>query len=72
MDRFRLTQEIPDTEVAELVREIQIVHGTFTVHPVTNQILQRASETFLTVVGTLDAIHLATAQLRRDRAPGSN
>jgi predicted nucleic acid-binding protein len=61
VDRLRLTHEISDTEVAELVREIQITHETFAIHPVTNRILQRASETFPTVVGTLDAIHLATA-----------
>jgi predicted nucleic acid-binding protein len=61
VDRLRLTQEISDAEVAELVREIQITHETFAIHPVTNQILHRASETFPTVVGTLDAIHLATA-----------
>jgi predicted nucleic acid-binding protein len=61
VDRLRLTHEISDTEVAELVREIQITHETFAIHPLTNQIFQRASETFPTVVGTLDAIHLATA-----------
>ena len=61
VDRLRLTHEISDTEVAELVRDIQITHETFAIHPMTNQILQRASETFPTVVGTLDAIHLATA-----------
>lgn|ERR1043166_2352055 len=61
VDRLRLTHEISDSEVAELVRDIQITHETFAIHPVTNQILQRASETFPTVVGTLDAIHLATA-----------
>jgi predicted nucleic acid-binding protein len=61
VDRLRLTDEISDSEVAELVREIRITHETFAIHPVTNQILQRASETFPTVVGTLDAIHLATA-----------
>ena len=61
VDRLRLTQEISDSEVAELVREIKITHETFAIHPVTNQIFQRASETFPTVVGTLDAIHLATA-----------
>jgi predicted nucleic acid-binding protein len=61
VDRLRLTHEISDTEVAELVRDIQITHETFAIHPVTNQVLQRASETFPTVVGTLDAIHLATA-----------
>lgn len=61
VDRLRLTHEISDSEVAELVHEIQITHETFAIHPVTSQIFQRASETFPTVVGTLDAIHLATA-----------
>jgi predicted nucleic acid-binding protein len=60
-DRLRLSQEISDTQLAQLVRDIQIAHETFSVHPLTNRILQRASETFPTVVGTLDAIHLATA-----------
>jgi predicted nucleic acid-binding protein len=61
VDRLRLTHEISDSEVAELVRDIQITHETFAIHPITNQVLQRASETFPTVVGTLDAMHLATA-----------
>jgi predicted nucleic acid-binding protein len=61
VDRLRLTHQISDTEVAQLVRDIQITHETFAIHPVTNQVLQRASETFPTVVGILDAIHLATA-----------
>jgi len=61
VDRLRLTHQISDTEVAQLVRDIRITHETFAIHPVTNQVLQRASETFPTVVGTLDAIHLATA-----------
>ena len=61
VDRLRLTHEISDAELVELVSDIQIAHETFAIHPVTSQILQRASETFPTVVGTLDAIHLATA-----------
>ena len=61
IDRLRLTHEISDAEVADLVRDIQITHETFVIHPVTNRVFQRASETFPTVVGTLDAIHLATA-----------
>lgn len=61
VDRLRLTHEISDTEVADLVRDIRITHETFAIHPVTNQIFQRTGETFPTVVGTLDAIHLATA-----------
>ena len=61
IDRLRLTHEISDTEVADLVSDVQITHETFAIHPVTNHVFQRASETFPTVVGTLDAIHLATA-----------
>ena len=61
IDRLRLTHDISDTEVADLVRDVQTTHETFAIHPVTNQVFQRASETFPTVVGTLDAIHLATA-----------
>ena len=33
VDRLRLTHEISDTEVAELVRDIQITHETFAIHP---------------------------------------
>jgi predicted nucleic acid-binding protein len=68
VDRLRLTHEISDTDVAQLVREIQVTHETFAIHPVTDRILQRASETFPTVVGTLDAIHLATALSVREIA----
>jgi uncharacterized protein len=61
VDRLRLTHEITDSQVADLVREIEIVHETLAIFPVNEKILQRASETFPTVVGTLDAIHLASA-----------
>lgn len=66
IDRLRLTQEIDDAEVADLVRDVQLIHETFAIHSVTESILSRASETFPTLVGTLEAIHLATAlSLRR-------
>jgi len=61
IDRLRLTHEITDTEVAALVREVQIVHETLAICPMDDKILQRAGETFPTVVGTLDAIHLSSA-----------
>jgi len=61
VDRLRLLHEITDVEVADLVRDIQTTHDTFAICPLDERILQRASETFPTVVGTLDAIHLATA-----------
>jgi len=61
IDRMRLTHEITDTEVAALVREVQIVHETLAICPMDDKILQRAGETFPTVVGTLDPIHLSSA-----------
>ena len=61
VDRLRLLHEITDVEVADLVRDIQTTHETFAVCSLDERILQRASETFPTVVGTFDAIHLATA-----------
>jgi hypothetical protein len=61
VDRLRLTHEISDIEVAQLVRDVQLAYETFAIHPVTNRIFQRASETFPTVDGNLDAIHPATA-----------
>jgi predicted nucleic acid-binding protein len=61
VDRLRLLHEITDVEVADLVRDIQTTHETFAICRLDERILQRASETFPTVVGTLDAIHLATA-----------
>jgi predicted nucleic acid-binding protein len=61
IDRTRLTHEITDTEVAALVREVQIVHETLAICPMDDKILRRAGETFPTVVGTLDAIHLSSA-----------
>jgi predicted nucleic acid-binding protein len=60
-DRLRLTQEITDIEVAALVREIQVIDDTLAICAIDEKILQRAGETFPTVVGTLDAIHLASA-----------
>lgn len=61
VDQLRLSGDLADEEVADLVREIRVVHETLAIYPLTERILQRATETFPTVVGTLDAIHLATA-----------
>ena len=66
VDRLRLMHEITDIEVSDLVRDIQIAHETLAIRPIDERILQRASETFPTIVGTLDAIHLATAIFIRE------
>jgi len=61
VDRLRLIQNITDNEVADLVRDVQTIHATLEIYPLNERILQRASETFPTIVGALDAIHLASA-----------
>src|ERR1051325_3230176 len=69
VDRLRLSGDLSDEELAELVNQIQIVNETMALCPLTERILQRASETFPTVVETLDAIHLSTALLIREAEP---
>ena len=69
VDRLRLAGDLSDEDVADLVREIRIVHETLAIYPLSERILQRASESFPTVVGTLDAVHLATALAIREVEP---
>jgi predicted nucleic acid-binding protein len=69
VDRLRLSGDLSDHDLADLVRDIRIVHESLAIYPITDRILQRASETFPTVVGTLDAIHLATALAIRELEP---
>lgn len=66
VDRLRLSGDLSDREVADLVRDIRIIHETLTVQPLSDSILERASESFPTVVGTLDALHLSTALAIRE------
>jgi len=66
VDRLRLSGNLSDGEVADLTRDIRIVHETLWIHPLNDGILQRASESFPTSVGTLDALHLATVLAIRE------
>ena len=66
MDRLRLAGAIDDSQVAMLRRDIELVNDALHIVPVTESLLARAGESFPTVVGTLDAIHLASALAVRD------
>jgi len=66
MDRLRLAGTIDDAQVATLRRDIELVNDALHIVPVTESLLARAGESFPTVVGTLDAIHLASALAVRD------
>ena len=61
VDRLRLSGMVTDTDVADLVNDIQMVNESLWVHPLAETILKRAGESFPTILGTLDALHLSTA-----------
>jgi predicted nucleic acid-binding protein len=67
LDRHRLRSLLTDEQIADrrgvLFRSLQDVDVVDLDRP----ILARAAQSFATVLGTLDALHLATALLWRDR-----
>ena len=67
LDRLRLVEGLDDREVA-LRREavFRILEAIDVIEP-TRPILERAAQPLPTTLGTLDAIHLATATLWRER-----
>ena len=62
-DRLRTTSSITDMQVVKLRSGIDKVHDALHIVSLSDTILKRAGETFPTIVGTLDAIHLSTAVL---------
>ena len=71
LDRLRLRHRLDDAAVA-LRREavFRVLEGAEIVEPA-GAVLARASLPFPTALGTLDAIHLATAMLWRERGSES-
>ena len=70
LDRLRLRQDLPDAEVAVRRTAIDAILARLSLVDPTRPILARAAQPFPTRLGTLDAIHLATALLWRDRNEG--
>lgn len=68
LDRMRILDRLDDDRISALRAEIfKHLHGMVVVE-MTASILHRASYPMPTVLGTLDAIHLATAFLLRDKS----
>jgi predicted nucleic acid-binding protein len=61
LDRARLTGVVDDVELGDLHRDAMRIYETLHFLPVASPILDRAGQSMPTVVGTLDAIHLASA-----------
>jgi predicted nucleic acid-binding protein len=66
LDRSRLRQALTDEEVAALISQAHAVFATLEVVALSQSILDRASQSFPTALGTLDALHLATALRLRE------
>ena len=65
VDRLRLGGELGDEDRVELRQNFEIFWRTCYRIPVSADVLHRAEEPFPTVLGTLDALHLASLLLAR-------
>lgn len=63
LDRLRLQGRLQDAEVAEKMQLLREVLETTGLLALNQPVLDRAAQSFPTIVGTLDAIHLASAML---------
>lgn len=68
LDRFRLVHRIADEEIARRRETVYRILETIEVVELTRAVLSRAAQPFPTSLGTLDAIHLATAILWAERS----
>jgi uncharacterized protein len=66
IDRARIRLRLEDEAVARRRAAALEVIETFNLVPIGPQVLERAADPFPTMLGSLDAIHLASALLVRD------
>jgi predicted nucleic acid-binding protein len=67
LDRLRLQGQLAAREVATLLAHTATVEATISVVALTRTVLRRATLPMATPVRTLDAIHLVTALMVRER-----
>jgi uncharacterized protein len=66
LDRLRLGERLPEAEIAARREAVFRLLETTEIVDLTRPVLDRAAQPLPTTLGTLDAIHLATALLWRD------
>lgn len=67
IDRLRIQNHWTHEEIALRIRLLTAVMNTINTVPLQPPILRRASEPFSVTVGTLDALHIATAILAMEQ-----
>ncbi len=65
LDRIRLHEHLGDEELADRLTELDLLLKSVRVVRLNTIVLKRAKAAFPTVVRSLDAIHLATAELAK-------
>ena len=68
--RLRLDGALTDQDLAEAVSRIAACYASFRVYLLDDEIKQAAAGPFPTVIGTLDAMHLACARRGARQNPG--
>jgi len=69
VDRARMSHGLNDATASRLRADAIDLVSRLALVPVSRRLLDRAAEPFPTLLGTLDAIHLATALALRDDEP---
>lgn len=67
LDRLRVAQEFSDEVIAERREAVYRLLEAIEIVEITYSVLSRAAQPLPTVLGTLDAIHLATALLWKEQ-----
>ncbi|HEU4385683.1 MAG TPA: type II toxin-antitoxin system VapC family toxin [Anaeromyxobacteraceae bacterium] len=67
IDRLRLRHRLPAADVSAYLEELEATMAEIDLVELTRDVLRRAAEPVGAPLGTLDALHLATALLWRER-----
>ncbi len=67
IDRLRLAQKLTDRQLADYVQDLEQTLGHIAEIRLEPPILQRAAQSFATSLGTLDALHLASALIWQEK-----
>lgn len=66
LDRFRIRAKLADSEIASCRAMVLRMIASLEIVEITSPVLERAAQPMPTELGTLDAIHLATALLWKE------
>jgi predicted nucleic acid-binding protein len=66
LERYRLENIISDEQLAEVRGNLELILKGFYLIEITKEVKKAAAASFPTIIGTLDAIHLASASLWKD------